>query len=87
MSMDATALSAVVREMQEANTAGKNDDVIRLLKKLKTDVVATEDLLRVSGRLPSYVTLHVHDHVAFSSSSTPFNAPTRTLAVSFSARS
>lgn len=49
MSMDAAALSAVVKEMQEANAAGKSDDVVRLLKKLKTDVVATEDLLRVSS--------------------------------------
>lgn len=50
MSMDAAALSAAVKEMQEANAAGKADDVIRLLQTLKTDVIATEDLLRVSLR-------------------------------------
>jgi transcription elongation factor S-II len=50
MSMDAAALSAAIKEMQEANAAGKSDDVVALLKKFKTDVVATEDLLRVSVR-------------------------------------
>ncbi|KLT43841.1 putative positive transcription elongation factor [Cutaneotrichosporon oleaginosum] len=62
MSMDAAALSAAIKEMQEANTAGKSDDVVRLLKKFKTDVVATEDLLRQSragiaiGKLRSHST-------------------------------
>jgi transcription elongation factor S-II len=62
MSMDAAALSAAIKEMQEANAAGKSDDVVALLKKFKTDVVATEDLLRQSragiaiGKLRSHAT-------------------------------
>ncbi|GMK56489.1 hypothetical protein CspeluHIS016_0303290 [Cutaneotrichosporon spelunceum] len=62
MSMDAASLSAAVKEMQEASAAGKSDDVVRLLNKFKTDVVATEDLLRQSragiaiGKLRSHAT-------------------------------
>ncbi|KAL1407525.1 thioredoxin-disulfide reductase [Vanrija albida] len=46
--MDVTELTALVKELNEANAAGKTDDVIRLLKKLKTDVQPTEELLRTS---------------------------------------
>lgn len=58
--MDATALTASVKELNEASAGGKTEvsfidvglaneqDIIRLLKKLKADVEPTEELLRVS---------------------------------------
>ncbi|WOO84851.1 Thioredoxin reductase [Vanrija pseudolonga] len=46
--MDVTALTSLVKELNDANAAGKTEDVIGLLKKLKTDVQPTEELLRTS---------------------------------------
>lgn len=64
MPMDATALTASVKELNEASAGGKTEvrllplpieanyqDIIRLLKKLKADVEPTEELLRVSRRI------------------------------------
>ncbi|EKD02852.1 positive transcription elongation factor [Trichosporon asahii var. asahii CBS 8904] len=60
MPMDATALTASVKELNEASAGGKTEvsfidvgladeqDIIRLLKKLKADVEPTEELLRTS---------------------------------------
>ncbi|ORX39245.1 transcription factor S-II, central domain-domain-containing protein [Kockovaella imperatae] len=46
--MDSKALSDAVKELNEANTAGKTEDVTRLLEKLRKDVQPTEELLRSS---------------------------------------
>ncbi|WVR08899.1 transcription elongation factor S-II [Kwoniella sp. DSM 27419] len=46
--MDVATLTGLVKELNESNTGGKTDDVIRLLKKLKAEVEPSEDLLRTS---------------------------------------
>ncbi|WVO15360.1 transcription elongation factor S-II [Cryptococcus depauperatus] len=46
--MDAAALTRHVKELSAANQAGKLDEITRLLQKLQTEPVPTEDLLRSS---------------------------------------
>ncbi|WVF65364.1 transcription elongation factor S-II [Kwoniella sp. CBS 6097] len=46
--MDAATLTSLVKELNTANAANKTDDVVRLLKKMKTEVEPSEDLLRSS---------------------------------------
>ncbi|OCF40591.1 transcription elongation factor S-II [Kwoniella heveanensis CBS 569] len=46
--MDAVTLTSLVKELNAANAANKTDDVVRLLKKMKTEVEPSEDLLRSS---------------------------------------
>ncbi|KAK8844155.1 transcription elongation factor S-II [Kwoniella newhampshirensis] len=46
--MDAAALTASVKQLNEANQAGKTDEVTSLLKQLQAEVEPTEDLLRSS---------------------------------------
>ncbi|QRV81404.1 transcription elongation factor S-II [Ceratobasidium sp. AG-Ba] len=44
--MDATEVKKLIKELQTATSSGKPEDAITILKTLKKDVVATEDLLR-----------------------------------------
>ncbi|WWC91023.1 transcription elongation factor S-II [Kwoniella dendrophila CBS 6074] len=46
--MDAATLTGLVKELNTANGDGKTDEVVRILKKLKTEVEPSEDLLRSS---------------------------------------
>ncbi|ORY33014.1 transcription factor S-II, central domain-domain-containing protein [Naematelia encephala] len=46
--MDVEKLSGLVKDLNEANTANKTDDVLDLLARLKNEVKPTEDLLRQS---------------------------------------
>ncbi|WRT69254.1 transcription elongation factor S-II [Kwoniella shivajii] len=46
--MDAATLTTLVKELNTANGEGKTDEVVRILKKLKTEVEPSEDLLRSS---------------------------------------
>nr|XP_019049792.1 transcription elongation factor S-II [Kwoniella bestiolae CBS 10118]OCF28722.1 transcription elongation factor S-II [Kwoniella bestiolae CBS 10118] len=46
--MDANTLTGLVKELNTANTDGKTEEVVRILKKLKTEVEPSEDLLRSS---------------------------------------
>ncbi|KAL7421081.1 transcription elongation factor TFIIS [Cryptotrichosporon argae] len=46
--MDASKLSASVKQLNEASAAGKVEDLVRILKQFKTDVEPTEDLLRTT---------------------------------------
>nr|XP_031861404.1 transcription elongation factor S-II [Kwoniella shandongensis]KAA5528476.1 transcription elongation factor S-II [Kwoniella shandongensis] len=62
--MDAAALTASVKELNEANQAGKTEDVTRLLKKLKAEVEPTEDLLRSSKAGVAIAKLRNHSSAA-----------------------
>lgn len=44
--MDATEVKKLIKELHTATTSGKPEDAITILKTLKKDVVATEDMLR-----------------------------------------
>ncbi|KAK4687312.1 transcription elongation factor S-II, partial [Tremellales sp. Uapishka_1] len=46
--MDATTLTALVKELSEAHTGGKTEDVIRILTTMKMEVEPTEDILRTT---------------------------------------
>ncbi|WVQ93037.1 transcription elongation factor S-II [Kwoniella sp. CBS 9459] len=46
--MDVATLTSLVKELNTANAANKTDEVVQLLKKMKTEVEPSEDLLRSS---------------------------------------